>query len=65
MSPHLLVGALPTTHALSIRRSLRIELDLVNQLACLAHDRGAVVVLQCRYGHGYEQQPIRQLCVDD
>eukprot|EP00975_Prorocentrum_lima_P017039 3609152-Prorocentrum_lima.AAC.1 len=44
MSPQLLVGTLPTVPALPIRRILRIELDLVNQLARLAHDPGAVCV---------------------
>eukprot|EP00975_Prorocentrum_lima_P002629 579907-Prorocentrum_lima.AAC.1 len=60
MPPHLLVGILPTIPVLPIRRSMSIELDLVSQLARLAHDRNVVALLQCRDVRGYEQQPIGQ-----
>eukprot|EP00975_Prorocentrum_lima_P007768 1662916-Prorocentrum_lima.AAC.1 len=53
MSPYLLVGTLPTVPALPIRRSFRIELGLISQLARLAHDGGDVVLRQGRYGHSH------------
>eukprot|EP00975_Prorocentrum_lima_P037261 7839677-Prorocentrum_lima.AAC.1 len=42
MKPDLLFKVIPTVPALPLSRSLRIELDLVHQLALLAHQCGAV-----------------------
>eukprot|EP00975_Prorocentrum_lima_P035240 7404152-Prorocentrum_lima.AAC.1 len=64
VKPQLLVGTRLTMSALPVRRSLRVELDLVGQLARLAHDCGSVALLQCPDGHCREQQPVGQLLED-
>eukprot|EP00975_Prorocentrum_lima_P025778 5425216-Prorocentrum_lima.AAC.1 len=57
MMPQLPTATIPTVPALPIRRSLRIELDLISQHA---HHSGAVVLRQGGYGRGLEQQPVLQ-----
>eukprot|EP00975_Prorocentrum_lima_P062371 12885297-Prorocentrum_lima.AAC.1 len=61
MEPDILLGVIPTVPALPLSRSLRIEMDLVHQLALLAHQCGAVALLQCREADGYEQLLLRLL----
>eukprot|EP00975_Prorocentrum_lima_P066267 12908167-Prorocentrum_lima.AAC.1 len=60
MNPDLLLGVIRTVPALPLSRSLSIQMDLVHQLALLADQCGAVVCLQCRDAHGYDQLIVRQ-----